>query len=188
MLNTSHSPLRSTIAKNGSLLRSEKTDVSIPKEVTTTVTGFNRVWDYKTSACRPILLFMVCTPLLKAIFGDKLKKKIRHILKPNASFSLTPDFGIWNTDTGILILNRWSSGWRPHQNYFRRDFYPALRVEHRAEIQPTLILAWQPNRKLKKMIRIRQVTATKIISLIYTIFRWTVHTPIPTHAPVHHQC
>ena len=66
-------------------------DVVNQKEVTTTVTGFNRVWDYNLSMSANTTLYGMYTPL-KAIFGDKIEK-IRHMAKPNASFSLTPDFG-----------------------------------------------------------------------------------------------
>ena len=66
-------------------------DVVNQKEVTTNVTGFNRVWDYNLSMSANTTLYGMYTPV-KAIFGDKIEK-IRHMLKPSASFAFTPDFG-----------------------------------------------------------------------------------------------
>ena len=74
-------------------LKSQKKiwDAANQKEVTTTIIGFNRVWDYNMSVSANTTLYGMYTPL-KSIFGDKIEK-FRHVVKPNVSFTYTPDFG-----------------------------------------------------------------------------------------------
>ena len=59
-------------------------------EITDTIYGFNRVYDYSTSLSVNTKLYGMYTPL--KMFGDKIQA-IRHVFTPSISFSYRPDFG-----------------------------------------------------------------------------------------------
>jgi hypothetical protein len=69
-------------------------DETLNKEVTDTVWGFNRVWDYSASVSASTKLYGMYQPLpfVSKMLGDKLKQ-IRHVLTPSLSFTYRPDFG-----------------------------------------------------------------------------------------------
>ncbi len=59
-------------------------------EVTDTIYGFNRVYDYSTSLSINTKLYGMYKPL--PMFGNKVQA-IRHVFTPSISFSYRPDFG-----------------------------------------------------------------------------------------------
>jgi len=66
-------------------------DEVLNKEVTDTLWGFNRVWDYSVGVSASTKLYGMYQPNQK-IFGDKVNM-IRHVFTPSISYSYRPDFG-----------------------------------------------------------------------------------------------
>jgi len=66
-------------------------DDSLNKEVTDTLWGFNRVWDYSIGISASTKLYGMYLPSTK-LFGGKIEA-IRHVLTPSVSYSYRPDFG-----------------------------------------------------------------------------------------------
>ncbi|MDP4278568.1 MAG: putative LPS assembly protein LptD, partial [Bacteroidota bacterium] len=66
-------------------------DQATNKEVTDTIWGFNRVWDYSASLTADTKLYGMYTPVRK-IFGNKIGQ-IRHVITPSISYNYKPDFG-----------------------------------------------------------------------------------------------
>lgn len=64
------------------------------KEVTDTVWGFNRIWDYSASVSASTKLYGMYQPIpfVSRLLGDKVKQ-IRHVLTPSVSYTYRPDFG-----------------------------------------------------------------------------------------------
>lgn len=69
-------------------------DNELNKEVTDTVWGFNRIWDYSTSvsASSKLYGYFQPVPFVNKLLGERLKM-IRHVLTPSVSFTYRPDFG-----------------------------------------------------------------------------------------------
>lgn len=69
-------------------------DEQLDKEVTDTVWGFNRIWDYSASVSASTKLYGMYQPLpfVSRLLGDRVKM-IRHVLTPSMSFTYRPDFG-----------------------------------------------------------------------------------------------
>lgn len=61
------------------------------KEITDTVSGFNRVYDFNMGVSASTKLYGFFIPI-RSIFGDKIDR-IRHVFTPTIGFGYAPDFG-----------------------------------------------------------------------------------------------
>ena len=69
-------------------------DTNNQQEVTDTINGFNRAYQFSSSISASTKLYGFFTPLI----GKKYIQQIRHVMTPTIGFSYRPDFGdpLWN--------------------------------------------------------------------------------------------
>ena len=69
-------------------------DIDNKKEITDTINGFNRAYQFSTGVSASTKLYGFYTPLI----GKKYVQQIRHVMTPTIGFSYRPDFGdpMWN--------------------------------------------------------------------------------------------